>query len=118
MVNVALLAPYNQPSSLLYASLNGKFGIDLALGSVIDKKATKDDYKFLPDFIFYGFENATIKNNGEIKPLVKKTTTVLNAQKLNPIKPLAFSMIRFMIVIPKPLPPDSRDLERSNLWKY
>ncbi len=31
MVNVALLAPYNQPSSLLYASLNGKFGIDLVV---------------------------------------------------------------------------------------
>ena len=77
----------------------GKFGIDLALGSVIDKKATKDDYKFLPDFIFYGFENATIKNNGEIKPLVKKTTTVLNAQKLNPIKPLAFLTTPFTIIL-------------------
>ncbi|MBL4724907.1 MAG: DUF4105 domain-containing protein [Lutibacter sp.] len=30
----------------------GKFGIDLALGSVIDDNATKDDYKFLPDYIY------------------------------------------------------------------
>ena len=36
----------------------GKFGIDLALGSVIDREATKDEYKFLPDYIFLASENA------------------------------------------------------------
>jgi hypothetical protein len=54
-----------------------KFGIDLALGSVIDKKATKDDYKFLPDYIFQAFEHATITNGDSTMPLVKKTTTIL-----------------------------------------
>jgi hypothetical protein len=49
----------------------GKFGIDLALGSVIDKEAVKDDFKFLPDYIFKAFNEATIKIHGTNKPLVK-----------------------------------------------
>ena len=36
-----------------------KFGIDLALGSVIDKKAKKKDYNFLPAYIFKTFKHAT-----------------------------------------------------------
>ena len=30
----------------------GKFGIDLALGSVIDRKAMPEEYSFLPDYIY------------------------------------------------------------------
>ncbi|WP_144439094.1 DUF4105 domain-containing protein [Lutibacter profundi] len=60
-----------------------KFGIDLALGSVIDKKATKDEYKFLPDYIFKAFENATITSvNGKKQPLVKKTRLILSEKKI------------------------------------
>ena len=56
----------------------GKFGIDLALGSVIDKKATKNEYKFLPDYIYKAFDNALIYNGN---PLVKKNITFLKEQK-------------------------------------
>ena len=55
----------------------GKFGIDLALGSVIDDKASKNDYKFLPDYIFEAFKNATIQKNSNIEPLVNKEMTIL-----------------------------------------
>ncbi|MCF6168402.1 DUF4105 domain-containing protein [Lutibacter sp.] len=59
-----------------------KFGIDLALGSVIDKKATKKDYNFLPDYIFKTFKNAIITNeNNQDKPLVKRTSTVISSKK-------------------------------------
>ena len=82
-----------------------KFGIDLALGSVIDKKATKDDYKFLPDYIFEAFNNATIQNNNNIEPLVLKEITVLKEiplkksfELLSPLNVLlAFSL--FIITI-------------------
>lgn len=60
----------------------GKFGIDLALGSVIDKKANKDDYKFLPDYIFKALENTSIKRENTLKPLVKKTTKILGHRSL------------------------------------
>lgn len=55
----------------------GKFGIDLALGSVIDKEASKDAYKFLPDYIFKAFENATIESDAIKLPLVKKERTII-----------------------------------------
>lgn len=49
----------------------GSLGIDLALGSVIDKKATAKDHMFLPENIYNFFESATIKNSN--KPLVKQS---------------------------------------------
>ncbi|GAA4815474.1 DUF4105 domain-containing protein [Litoribaculum gwangyangense] len=49
----------------------GSLGIDVALGSVIDRKATPEEHMFLPENIFNFFEVATI-NNGE-KPLVLKS---------------------------------------------
>lgn len=59
-----------------------KFGIDLALGSVIDRKATKDDYKFLPDYIYEAFDNATITTQNSTKAFVKKRITILKERKL------------------------------------
>lgn len=72
----------------------GKFGIDLALGSVIDKEATAAEYKFLPDYIYLGFNNATINFEGKNKPLVKADNTVLNEEK----QPQPFSIMQPFIV--------------------
>lgn len=55
----------------------GKFGIDLALGSVIDDEATKNDYKFLPDYIFEAFNQATLIKDGQKVPLVVKEIDIL-----------------------------------------
>jgi len=52
-------------------------GINLALGSVIDKKATPRDYQFLPEYIAKSFAHATI--NG--KPLVKKEKLLLDKKE-------------------------------------
>ncbi|CAH8295167.1 uncharacterized protein DUF4105 [Mariniflexile fucanivorans] len=61
--------------SLIYDNVNknswGSFGIDIALGSVIDKKARTEDHMFLPENIYKFFEVATIKNSN--KPLVKES---------------------------------------------
>lgn len=72
----------------------GKFGIDLALGSVIDRDATAIEYKFLPDYIYLGFNNATINVDGKNIPLVKANNTVLNEN----IPPQPFSMLQPFIV--------------------
>ncbi len=58
----------------------GAFGIDLALGSVIDRKAEAFEYTFLPDYIFESFKNASIISEGTQKSLVK-TTAVLFESK-------------------------------------
>ncbi|MDD3722557.1 MAG: DUF4105 domain-containing protein [Lutibacter sp.] len=72
----------------------GKFGIDLALGSVIDRQATAAEYKFLPDYIYLGFNNATINIDGEDKPLVAANMTVLKEEK----QPIPFSIMQPFIV--------------------
>jgi len=59
----------------------GSFGIDLALGSVIDRKAILEDHMFLPENIYRFFEQATIRNTNE--PLVKESR-ILYSKKLLP----------------------------------
>ena len=65
--------------NLIHDNLNeqpwGKFGIDLALGAVIDKKATPREYTFLPEYIQKSFANAN-RSRSEIIPLVKETKTL------------------------------------------
>ncbi|MCF6294179.1 MAG: DUF4105 domain-containing protein [Flavobacteriaceae bacterium] len=56
----------------------GGFGIDLALGSVIDKKATAEEHMFLPYYIHVFFESATINTS---KPLVKQTNVLYESIK-------------------------------------
>ena len=56
----------------------GSLGIDIALGSVIDKKATADEHMFLPKYIYIFFENATIKNSDN---LVKQTNILFESIK-------------------------------------
>ncbi|WP_055435373.1 DUF4105 domain-containing protein [Lacinutrix algicola] len=61
----------------LYWNSWGSFGIDIALGSVIDKTASPREYMFLPENIFQFFEEASFKNTN--KPIVK-TSKILYAQ--------------------------------------
>ncbi|GGZ80948.1 lipoprotein N-acyltransferase Lnb domain-containing protein [Algibacter mikhailovii] len=68
--------------TLIHNKLNknswGSFGIDLALGSVIDRQATTEDHMFLPENIYKFFEVASKGPNGEA--LVKQNH-VLYAKK-------------------------------------
>ncbi len=53
----------------------GSLGIDIALGSVIDKPTTANEHMFLPEYIHSFFEKATIKGNPS-KPLVKASKEI------------------------------------------
>ena len=50
------------------------FGIDLALGSVIDRKATPYEYLFLPHYVYEQLKHTTLAG----KPIVKKETVLLD----------------------------------------
>ncbi len=50
------------------------FGIDLALGAVIDREATYEQYMFLPEYVFFQMEHTLV---GE-KPIVARERTILN----------------------------------------
>jgi hypothetical protein len=69
---------------------------------VIDRKATANEYLFLPDNVFTYFDSLKI-NQGFVKPLIKRTETILAAKKTEEkkslITPLLFFSIIGMIVI-------------------
>ncbi|WP_044398974.1 DUF4105 domain-containing protein [Lacinutrix sp. Hel_I_90] len=62
----------------IYWNSWGHFGINVALGSVIDQKAEPRNYMFLPDYIFQFFDKASFKDSGE--PLVKETNTIYESK--------------------------------------
>ncbi|WP_046755629.1 Lnb N-terminal periplasmic domain-containing protein [Kordia jejudonensis] len=78
---------------LLHDNLNANswssFGIDIALGAVIDKKAPAKDYQFLPEYVFKAFANATKQETGT--PLVKATKLILDAPEQTTSKSSIFS---------------------------
>ncbi len=55
----------------------GDFGIDLALGSVIDHQATSKEYLFLPDYVFNAFTRIKIREGNIEKPIIKRTDIIL-----------------------------------------
>jgi len=81
------------------------FGIDLALGSVIDRKATAKEYMFLPDYVFSAFEKISINENGKAKPIVKRTEEILldqdeQIQNNSIFKPfLIFSFLAIIVIL-------------------
>jgi hypothetical protein len=58
----------------LYWNSWGSFGIDIALGSVIDRGATPREYMFLPEYIFQFFDVATFTSSK--KPLIAQTKII------------------------------------------
>ncbi len=82
----------------------GDFGIDLALGSVIDDKASAKEYLFLPDFVFEAFTKVQIKKDGIEKPIVKRTEEILLdnnvvTEKISFTPFVFFSLIAIVIMV-------------------
>lgn len=82
----------------------GDFGIDLALGSVIDDQATSKEYMFLPDFVFEAFTKIKINKNGVEKSIVKRTEDILLDQDVVVQKAfftpfVFFSLVAFLIIL-------------------
>ncbi|NMH86335.1 lipoprotein N-acyltransferase Lnb domain-containing protein [Flavivirga algicola] len=57
----------------------GSLGIDICLGSVIDKNAIAEEHMFLPENIHKFFANASIRNSNE--PLVKESRILYSKKK-------------------------------------
>lgn len=82
----------------------GDFGIDICLGSIIDRKATQKEYLFLPENVFTYFETLQLKENDTIKPIVKRTEVILLEQEALSKKPiltpfLLFSLIGLLVLL-------------------
>jgi hypothetical protein len=67
------------------------FGIDLALGSVIDVKAKEREKQFLPDYMEAAFGRAMIVGDGPTRPLVKENNLIMEfperSSKLDVVNP-------------------------------
>ena len=76
-----------------------KFGIDLLLGSNLDKKVTNEQAMFLPDYLLKGLDNGFINN----QPLVYQKQTILDIPLLQHSRPwflpTKFFLYLFSIII-------------------
>ena len=83
----------------------GSLGINIALGSKLDKIATPNQYLYLPDYLFTALENSKVIKNNKEENLLEKSTILLNfdkkESKSDTISPflviLIFSLIGFFI---------------------
>ncbi|WP_165605799.1 DUF4105 domain-containing protein [Flavivirga aquatica] len=79
----------------------GSLGIDIALGSVIDKKATREDHMFLPENIYKFFKNATFKNKKLVKDNIilysKKENSISHQFLTSPL--FIFGVIALLIIL-------------------
>ena len=79
----------------------GSLGIDIALGSVIDREASPGDYMFLPKYIYSFFEVATISNQ---IPFVKESRRLYQKKTYNSAHPFlgsplfVFGIMGFIIL--------------------
>ncbi|RZW45536.1 MAG: DUF4105 domain-containing protein [Flavobacteriaceae bacterium] len=79
----------------------GSFGIDLALGSVIDREATAYQHMYLPEYIYRFFDTATYENGESLVTLSrtlyeKKDEEVSTAFIYSPL--FVFGLIALMIL--------------------
>ncbi|MEY3564579.1 MAG: hypothetical protein RJA23_749 [Bacteroidota bacterium] len=75
------------------------FGIDLALGAVIDRPATELEKQFLPTYMEQAFANATILENGVSRPLVKQSRVLLEYPKENTQQSLLNPTVLFWFLV-------------------
>lgn len=59
----------------------GSLGINIALGSKLDKVAKPTEYLYLPDYVFSALKESKIKKNNKDENLVLKTNTLLDFEE-------------------------------------
>lgn len=74
----------------------GSFGIDVALGSVIDKKASPYEQMFLPTYIHDFFGETKMGNS---KPLVKKASTIYKKKEQSHTESFFWSPLMILTLI-------------------
>ena len=60
----------------------GSFGINLALGSKLDKVTSTKQHMYLPDYVYSGFKNAKVIKNGINENLIKTDRYILKFDEL------------------------------------
>lgn len=76
----------------------GELGIETCLGIDMDKKITAEQFKFLPDYLMWNYDEAQINVKGIWEPLVKEKMVLFQSTKKsssqNPFSPIVvFSFV-------------------------
>lgn len=79
-------------------------GIDIALGNLIDRKATLEEHMYLPDYVFSGYANAYIIRDRQEVPAVKETRELVVTdyweQPIEKIQPwMLFSVLAVVVMV-------------------
>jgi len=76
----------------------GDLGIDIGLGTQIDREATAEEYMFLPDYIHHAFANATIIRDEENTPLISRSEVAYNPKDEELVNRLLTPLNAFIIL--------------------
>lgn len=76
----------------------GSFGINLALGSKLDKVATAKQYMYLPDYVYSGFKNSTVTRDSKAESLIKNDRFIIKFKEIK-IKPSFFNPLLVFTLI-------------------
>ena len=101
-------------NSKLYWNTWGSFGINLALGTKLDKVASAEEHMYLPDYIYQAFQYATYEG----KSLVKEEKTLLDFKKLKTTSSLWSPLNIFSILFLLILSVSIKDVRRNKISTY
>ncbi|OEK07000.1 lipoprotein N-acyltransferase Lnb domain-containing protein [Roseivirga misakiensis] len=79
------------------------FGIDVALGAILDKEATPEEYMYLPDYVLAAYDNAIIRRGSAPVKAVKRKTKLFESdyyeRKVSSVSPtLVLSIVALILV--------------------
>ncbi|GAB1309266.1 DUF4105 domain-containing protein [Urechidicola sp. KH5] len=77
----------------------GDFGIDLGLGSVIDRKVTPKEFLFLPENVLDYMNEVNIVKSDTSEPLVKRVENILLEQEQPIAKPFLTPFLFFNLIV-------------------
>lgn len=74
----------------------GSLGINVALGSKLDKIASPTEYLYLPDYVFEALQESKVIKEGKKENLVLKTNTLLNFEEK---KSKSYAVSPFLVIL-------------------
>lgn len=92
----------------------GDLGIDICLGVPMDKKATPNEYMFLPDYIESGFNHATLN----ALPLVREAVSVYESREEEKEKGLVHPLLAFGLFALLALLLSAWDVKRKKISRW
>ena len=76
----------------------GSFGLNLIAGIKLDKKATSDEYMFLPDYVMSAFKNANLFIKNQPQNFVKREDILLKFEEKKPTISIFNPLLIFSII--------------------